>query len=304
MSRWSEALAELQRRGEAHVIVTVIGTHGSTPRAAGSKMIVTAEQSYDSIGGGHLEFKAIEHARRLIAQGSTDSQSLLHLPLGASLGQCCGGQVTLLLEHFAASGAALLLFGAGHVGRALLPILAELPLRVSWIDTRDDPFPADVPKAVHTLATEDPLEFVEAAPAGSYLLILTHNHQLDYSLCEAALQRDDLAFVGVIGSQTKARRFRQRLAHRGFSQTKLERLCCPVGLASVPGKRPMEVAVSIAAQVIATYQQASPPRQRHQGLAWRDLEQLLLDSGGTGKQREAGEDVSGSEQSGNAGDRS
>jgi len=278
MNRWSDALAELQRSGEAHVIVTVIGTRGSTPRAAGSKMIVTAEQSYDSIGGGQLEYKAIEHARTLLLQGArqgADSQSLLHFPLSASLGQCCGGQATLLFEQFVASGAALLVFGAGHVARALIPILAGLPLRVSWIDNRDDPFPETVPTGVRTLASDDPVEGVETAPAGSYLLILTHNHQLDYELCEAALKRDDLGFVGVIGSATKATRFRQRLAHRGIDAARIEQLRCPVGLAGVPGKRPMEVAVSIAAQLIATYQRSLPQPMRRQGLDWRELQQLM-----------------------------
>lgn len=274
MSRWAEVLAELQRRGEAHVIVTLLATRGSTPRGSGSKMIVTAEQSHDSIGGGHLEFKAIAHARTLLC-GQEDSQSLVQYPLGASLGQCCGGQVSVLYEYFAARGPRLLVFGAGHVARALIPILAELPLRIRWIDNREDPFPEALPAGVETVQSEDPVAQLETAPPGSWALVLTHNHQLDYALTEAALKRGDLDYLGVIGSATKARRFRQRLRHRGFSAVQIEQLICPVGLPQVSGKRPMEVAVSIAAQLIARYQAAAPGSRDSQQLEWRQLRELL-----------------------------
>lgn len=274
MSRWAEVLAELQRRGEAHVIVTLLGTRGSTPRACGSKMIVTAEQSHDSIGGGHLEFKAIAHARTLLAR-EQDGQSLEQYPLGASLGQCCGGQVSVLYEHFAARGPRLLVFGAGHVARALIPILAELPLRIRWIDNRENPFPEALPAGVEAVQSEDPVAQLETAAAGSWALVLTHNHQLDYALTEAALRRSDLGYLGVIGSATKARRFRQRLEHRGFSEAQIGQLICPVGLPQVSGKRPMEVAVSIAAQLIARYQAGAAQRQTGQALEWRQLRELL-----------------------------
>lgn len=274
MSRWAEALAELQQRGEAHVIVTLLATRGSTPRASGSKMIVTAEQSHDSIGGGHLEFKAIQHARTLLAR-EQDGQSLEQYPLGASLGQCCGGQVWVLYEHFATRGQQLLVFGAGHVARALIPILAQLPLRIRWIDNRENPFPESLPAGIEAEQSDDPVAQLETAAPGSWALVLTHNHQLDYALTEAALGRGDLGYLGVIGSATKARRFRQRLQHRGFSKAQIEQLICPVGLVEVSGKRPMEVAVSIAAQLIARYQAAAPEHNARQQLEWRQLKALL-----------------------------
>jgi xanthine dehydrogenase accessory factor len=277
MTRWGDALATLQQRGDAYVIVTVIGTRGSTPRETGSKMIVTAEHSYDTIGGGHLEFVAIAHARELLGE-DRDSQSLEQYPLGASLGQCCGGQVALLYEYFAPRGKPLLVFGAGHVAQALIPVLAELPLRVRWVDSRPGQFPAVVPAGVETVLSDDPVELVEQAADDSYMLVLTHNHQLDYELTEAALRRNGLGFLGVIGSPTKARRFRQRLAHRGFSAEQIESFICPVGLTDVGGKRPMEVAVSIAAQLIARYQAEAPAAPAREGIDWRQLQGLLGDS--------------------------
>ena len=126
---------------------------------------------------------------------------------------------------------------------------------------------------------DDPVAEVDRAEAGAYVLILTHNHQLDYELTEAALKHGDMAFVGVIGSDTKARRFRQRLAYRQFDQTLIEQLTCPVGLAEVQGKQPMEVAVSIAGQLIALYQADRPAHGKANGIDWRTLkETFAMDS--------------------------
>ncbi|MBV1788115.1 xanthine dehydrogenase accessory protein XdhC [Marinobacterium sp. D7] len=280
MIGWGEALAELQRRGEAYVMVTLIGTRGSTPRESGTKMIVTAEHSFDTIGGGNLEFQAIAHARELLCTDA-DSQSLRQYPLGASLGQCCGGQVSVLFEHFAARGRSLLVFGAGHVAQALIPILAELPLRIRWVDNRATQFPAPIPKQVEVCISDDPVEEVERASPGHWMLVLTHNHQLDYELTEAALKRDDIGYLGVIGSQTKARRFRQRLAHRGFSDAQIDKLICPVGLEDVGGKRPMEVAVSISAQLISKYQSQTADSPKRTGVEWRELQSLLAEEAET-----------------------
>ncbi|GGB92268.1 xanthine dehydrogenase accessory protein XdhC [Marinobacterium zhoushanense] len=274
MISWGEALAELQRKGEAYVMVTLIGTRGSTPRESGSKMIVTAEHSFDTIGGGNLEFQVIGHARELLCTDS-DSQSLEQYPLGASLGQCCGGQVSVLFEHFAARGNSLLVFGAGHVAKALVPILAELPLRIRWVDSREQEFPSPPPERVTISINDDPVEEIEQAAPGHWILVLTHNHQLDFELTEAALNRGDVGYLGVIGSETKARRFRQRLAHRGFSEAQIEQMICPVGMPEIGGKRPMEVAVSIAAQLISHYQSRIAATPKRSGVEWRQLQSLL-----------------------------
>ena len=274
MIHWGEALATLQSKGEAYVLVTVIGTRGSTPRETGSKMVVTAENSFDTIGGGHLEFKAIAKARELLLS-EQDAQALEQYPLGATLGQCCGGHVSVLFEYFAGASKNLLVFGAGHVAKALIPILGELPLKVVWVDSREEQFPDYVPSNVNKCLTDTPVDEVQDAPSGSFMLVLTHNHQLDYELTEAALKRGDLGFLGVIGSDTKARRFRQRLAHRQFSPTDIAHMTCPVGAQDVPGKRPMEVAVSIASQLIALYHQDLPKQVSPSAADWSEIKQAL-----------------------------
>lgn len=274
MKPWTDVVAELQRSGEAYVLVTVIGTRGSSPRETGSKMVVTAEHSFDTIGGGHLEYKAIAKARELLLN-QQDCQHIEEYPLGATLGQCCGGKVSVLFEHFAERGKDVWLFGAGHVAKAMVPLLAELPLRVHWVDSRAEQFPEHIPENVEQCLTDDPVGELNRATAGSYMLVLTHNHQLDYELTEAALKRADLGFLGVIGSDTKALRFRQRLTHRQFSDADIAKLTCPVGLEQVPGKRPMEVAISIAGQLIALYQAERPAAQKQQTIDWSSLKQEL-----------------------------
>ena len=274
MDTWIDKVAQLQRMGEAYVLVTVIGTRGSSPRETGSKMVVTAEQSFDTIGGGHLEYKAIAKARELMLDPQ-DSQYLEEYPLGASLGQCCGGKVSVLFEHFAACGKDVWLFGAGHVAKAMMPLFAELPLRIHWVDSREEQFPTAVPRNVQPCLSDDPVAELARASAGSYMLVITHNHQLDYELTEAALKRGDLGFIGVIGSDTKALRFRQRLAHRQFSAADIDRLTCPLGLGQVPGKRPMEVAISVVGQLISIYQAEQPRVKASNGIDWKALKQSL-----------------------------
>ncbi|OCR21875.1 molybdenum cofactor sulfurylase [Pseudomonas syringae] len=252
MNNWISALAELQTQGEACVLVTIIEERGSTPRNAGSKMVVSVERIFDTIGGGHLEYKAMEIAREMLASGSQNTR-LERFSLGASLGQCCGGVNVLLFEPMGQPQAHIAVFGAGHVGRALVPLLASLPCRVRWIDSREQEFPAQTPHGVHKIVAEDPLDEIDALPGGSYCIVMTHNHQLDLELTAAILKRGDFAYFGLIGSKTKRVKFEHRLRDRGFDAALLQRMRCPMGLAEVKGKLPIEIAVSIAAEVIATY---------------------------------------------------
>ena len=252
MHNWINALANLQTQGTACVLVTIIEERGSTPRNAGSKMVVSAEQIFDTIGGGHLEHKAMEIAREMIASASQDTR-LERFSLGASLGQCCGGVNMLLFEPMGQPQAHIAVFGAGHVGRALVPLLASLPCRVRWIDSREQEFPAEIPNGVRKIVAEDPLDEVDELRKGSYCIVMTHNHQLDLELTAAILKRGDFAYFGLIGSTTKRVKFEHRLRDRGFDSALLQRMRCPMGLSEVKGKLPIEIAVSIAAEVIATY---------------------------------------------------
>ncbi|WP_107330612.1 xanthine dehydrogenase accessory protein XdhC [Metapseudomonas otitidis] len=249
---WINALAELQQRGEPNVLVTIIEERGSTPRNAGSKMVVTAERIYETIGGGHLEFKAMAIAREMLASGSRDTR-LERFSLGASLGQCCGGATVLLFEPMDQPQAQIALFGAGHVGRALAPLLASLPCKVRWIDSRESEFPEQVPAGVEKVVNDEVADEVDALPSGSYFIVMTHNHQLDLELTAAILKRNDFAYFGLIGSRTKRVKFEHRLRERGFASETVQRMRCPMGLAEVKGKLPVEIAISIAGEIIATY---------------------------------------------------
>jgi xanthine dehydrogenase accessory factor len=246
---WLTALAELKGRGEACVLVTVADIKGSAPRESGTKLLVTASGQTGSIGGGHLEHKAAEIARGLLREGSTDAR-LETLPLGAALGQCCGGKVVLLFEPFAPTDFTIALFGAGHVGKALVGVLAGAPARVLWIDARADQFPAEIPANVTKILTDRPEDEVKDVPAGAYALVMTHSHDLDFAICERLLKRRDCPYVGLIGSATKRRNFEARLSRKGVSADLINSLRCPIGLDGLDGKHPREIAIAVAAELL------------------------------------------------------
>ncbi len=257
------ALASLLAADVPAAEVVVAAARGSTPREAGARMLVTADAIHGTIGGGRLEWAAIEHARRLLA--GSEVEAALDMPLGPEVGQCCGGRVRLTIRRadratLAALAAAeraeaagrptVLLFGAGHVGRALARALAPLPLRVRWIDPRPDQFPAALPGAIEVVATDRLVEEVHLAPTGAACLVLTHSHALDFEVCAAALGRDDLAYLGVIGSATKRARFERGLRELGLPRERIARLVCPIGGSEVRDKRPAVIAALVAAELI------------------------------------------------------
>jgi xanthine dehydrogenase accessory factor len=272
-SKWFDAVQHCEQNGQSYVIATVLGAAGSIPRDQGSKMVITADADFDSLGGGHLEFSVMNKAREMIASGQAGNH-IEHFPLGASLGQCCGGSVTVLMESFVQQGLNLTVFGAGHVAKALMKILADLPGQIRWVDSRAGQFPAEVASNIKKSIEEYPVDIISTLPKGSQLLILTHNHQLDFDLVEAALNREDFSFIGCIGSQTKAERFQMRLRHKNFSQQQIESVICPVGMLDIPGKLPMEVAVSMAAQLIA-FQHQGEQKTLRQGISWKDIKKEI-----------------------------
>ena len=343
MSDWLRALATLRERDAPCVVVTIAAVKGSAPREAGTKMIVDEDSVTGTIGGGHLEYKAIQLARAMLSGADAVPRRLLRFPLGASLGQCCGGVATLLLEKAtpardawvaalierdiattacvmvsvadgAASGklvvdtervsgtlddatlsataeagardmlvageqaprllvteahtsvgpaAPLLLleplrpvdfrivvFGAGHVGRALVAALSQLRTRIDWIDSRAEEFPANPPENVYIEVTDTPECVIDQARAGTYFLVLTHSHDLDFALTERILRREDFSYLGLIGSTTKRNTFERRLAQRGVSETLRGRVTCPIGIPGTTGKEPAEIAIAVAAELL------------------------------------------------------
>ena len=259
---WAQAVAALSEQGKDFVIVTVLNKAGSAPRDAGTKMVVTDQQCYATIGGGKLELLAIETALKLLAEGK-ETQVFERFPLGAKTAQCCGGMVELLFEVMIVSEMKLDIYGAGHVSKALIKVLAELPVNIRLIDSREEMFPEHLPLNVKAVLTDDPVGEVATAPSDTVFLVMTHDHQLDLDICARVLKGDQRRWLGVIGSETKAKRFRYKLAQRGFSEDTVNSMHCPIGLEGTKGKRPMEIAVSVAAQLIQMYQSGDKQTQDH-----------------------------------------
>jgi xanthine dehydrogenase accessory protein XdhC len=269
----SEQLQSLLAAGEAVILATVVRAAGSTPREAGACMAVTATTVFGTIGGGRLEWEAVQRARTMIAEGKTADD--VDMPLGPAVGQCCGGHVVLRLDRataklvtdLALSEAAerdnmpqVLVFGAGHVGRALVRALQPLPVHIVWADTRPEQIP---PAAEVEVDRSDGVEVVRRARPGAAVFVMTHSHALDYAITEAALARDDLAYVGLIGSRTKRRRFERWVVARGGDACALQRLVSPIADMGVPDKRPEVIAALAAAellQALAKYNARQTPK--------------------------------------------
>ena len=345
MSDWLHTLQLVAERGLDAVLVTVASGMGSMPREAGAKMVLTVDAAHGTIGGGELEFQALDVARSLLGtaagEGSDrEGRTAKRFPLGADLGQFCGGAANLVFERVRAdeawvreltawrdrgeacviatptSGEGRLLvreggtwgslgagpldaraagiaremlaegdrvprlvslddgvttlfepllradfnvvvFGAGHVGRALVRVLATLPCRVAWIDSRAGEFPREPPDNARVIRTDAPLAEVASARSGSYFLVMTHSHALDFELVEAILKRGDFAYCGMIGSGTKRKTFENGLAKRDVSVAARARLVCPIGIPTIKGKEPGAIAIAVAAQLLEHRQRST-----------------------------------------------
>ncbi len=340
MTDWLQALHRIGERGLDAVLVTVLSGSGSTPRDAGAKMVVAVDGIHGTIGGGELEFQAIDVARGMLrARGERQAR---RFPLGATLGQICGGAANLVFErvpadaewvrvlaawheagtpcvavtpsgereegHLLVSAAAtwgtlgdgardaqaleaarrmlagsdaapralplgdggtgvfeplrpvdfnVVLFGAGHVGRAIARVLGVAPCRVRWIDGRAHEFPAEVPANVRTVVTDAAVAEAAGAPPGTFFLVMTHSHALDFELVETILRRGDFAYCGMIGSATKRRTFENGLTKHGVVPAALARLTCPIGVAGITGKEPGAIAIAVAAEILQRRERAA-----------------------------------------------
>jgi len=336
MSDWIAALLETLAAGGPVVRLAVATVRGSAPREAGATLLCWVDaqgrrRSRGTIGGGHLEARALDTAGEMLAPDAA-RRRVERFSLAASLAQCCGGVVELYWERFddlaevqalaAAArspggllrycaidgsdrqwlfagaslgrpgGAAALppaafagdagllgegraryfverlvddatplwLYGAGHVGRALVHVLAGLPFRITWVDSR----PAMLEEALAgicglggpgaaaplALPVDDPQEAAAMAPAAAWHVVMTHSHERDLRICECLLKADEFAFLGLIGSRSKDARFRHQLLRRGCAESAVARLICPIGVAGIAAKLPAAIAVAIAAQLL------------------------------------------------------
>jgi len=254
---WIQAAADCDQHNLPFVLITVMQTQGSTPRDCDAKMLITRADNFDSIGGGQLEFAAIETAHRLLRENKACTLTETY-NLAQDLEQCCGGKVSLLLECFPARNFNIVVIGAGHVGRAVVQLLGELPCQVRWIDSREGYFPEKLPGNIQAGKLGTAEQAIEDCPAQSWYLVMSHSHVLDQQIVEAILSRADAQYCGLIGSKSKAAAFRGRLKRKGFSDAELAMLTSPIGLPGLKGKQPMEIAISVVAQLLQLRQQAEP----------------------------------------------
>ena len=331
MNEWIDELSDLTAAGQRVVLVTVAGIRGSAPREVGAKMIVTEDATVGTIGGGQLEFQCTRLACDML--GDDDAFSLHKFPLGASMGQCCGGVVDILFEPIAdrlpgwlqdlralhgqrepavvvthlgeepmkfiatadstfhmpdngipaaivgqareglesvrtahrrdewffetivGSNFNIAIFGAGHVGSAVVKSLSSLDCNIRWIDSRRNVF-RHTPSNVRTIETADPALEVAAMLPDSCFLVMTHSHAIDFDICDRILRRGDAIYCGLIGSQSKRRRFEKRYRLLGMPQNIIDELICPIGVDGISGKKPAEIAVAAAAEVLRAYERA------------------------------------------------
>jgi xanthine dehydrogenase accessory factor len=277
MNPYRRLIASIEAEG-AGALVSLVETRGSSPREAGAAMVVRPSGGFHgTIGGGAMEWRALAEAREAIAQGRGAKRRSV-VALGPDLAQCCGGRVEWRIETFDsrdlevlraraeaegddAPSRAVILFGAGHVGRALSLALAPLPFALRWIDSRENAFPERAPANATLVRSADPPAELAAAPDGALILVMTHSHPLDLAIVAEALRWNRFGFVGLIGSETKRARFLSQMRAAGLPETALAKLVCPIGVPGVPGKEPAVIAACVAAQLLqvaATPARAQP----------------------------------------------
>lgn len=259
---WLDGLSGYVDGGEPVVLVTLAAVRGHAPREAGTKMLVARNATTGTIGGGDLEARAIERSREIlqnIAAGGTRAPELVTVrltPTGGEHGvQCCGGEVTMLLDPVVTHRPTVAVFGAGHVGRALAQALAPLAVQIVLIDSREEQLgaaalPEGAAAALQRVHAPVPETAIGELPAGAHVVILTHDHAEDMAILDAALRRPDLGYLGLIGSSVKWSHFQQRLRDQGHDDDAIARVTTPIGLPGVPGKTPGAIAIATAAQLV------------------------------------------------------
>lgn len=259
MLSWIEAVTALRNERRPGVLATVTAVRGHAPREPGAKMVISSQEIFGTIGGGNLEMAVMERARQMIAVGEGQPQSLsmkLSDKAPAKFGrQCCGGEVTVLLEPLPVV-ATVAIFGVGNVGMELARILSRHDLELHLVDSRPE-FLEELPVLEPSVAQIHPAvavlgeQVLSALPDGAHVLIMTHDHAEDFHLCDAALRHPRLGSIGLIGSSAKWARFQKNLGASGFSDRQIAAIQCPIGIEQVRGKQPAVIAVSVAAELLA-----------------------------------------------------
>ncbi len=242
-SAWVARLAELHAADTAAVMVTA-----RQSRAAAGKLIVTANDCITFADSVEPTDAVLAAARETLQIGSAAQQSLLTVASNVDL--------PVLVEPVLKTDLHIMLFGAGHVGTACAAVFSMLDARVDLIDSRPGFADAGHPNNVRPIESADPPLAVETAPPGSYYLVMTHDHALDFEICARILRRHDAAYCGLIGSRSKRRRFEKRFRALGLSESEISRLICPIGIDEISGKKPAEIAIAVAAQLLHLHERA------------------------------------------------
>jgi xanthine dehydrogenase accessory factor len=245
-----EALARARRERTAAVLATVVEVAGSTPQEPGAKLLLLADgQAVGTVGGGSIEHRILEEARAMLAPGAP-ARRLATYDLSRDLGMCCGGQMTIFLERIEPA-ARLLLFGAGHLGRAICEAAALAGFEVTVVDEREAwTAPEQLPSATRILCEEPAAAVALLAPdAATACVVATHAHPVDQATVKALLATP-AGFVGMIGSHRKREKFLMRLRAQLVPEEQLRRLRTPVGL-DIGAVTPAEIAVSVVAELVA-----------------------------------------------------
>ena len=314
MKIWHEIVRQLEANSPC-VLISIIEKKGSVPRSVGTKMLLRNDGSiFGTIGGGQLEWSMMQHGTELLSHHNEHYFTLRNQTLGPGIGQCCGGSVTVGLEHISPAYLSkakefmeleqnggfqckvkfsdhgkinrdlgtgrnsstkelnldnnkinqenffienynelrrqLTIFGAGHIGQALMLAIAPLPFDVTWVDSRKSIFPKTTPKNFRCIVERKPINVLANTPDNSFIIITTHSHALDQEITYAALLDDRFAYVGLIGSESKKASFKSRLSKIGLPESKFNKLVCPIGIDGIQSKNPAAIATATAAQLL------------------------------------------------------
>ena len=241
-SMWIYRLKAQQERGPV-VLASVVDPEGEGPQT----WVVSEHDWYGTSDDAALDGQVIKTSRHLLA--ARDITQSAHFT--GSFGR----EILVLLEPIYPHTLNIVLFGAGHIGQALVRLLTDLPCHISWVDSRHNVFPTDLPANIDPVVTQAPEHEVDSAPSAAYFLVMTHSHALDQVICERILSKDDFRYCGLIGSKSKRKKFEKRFLAHGVPAEVIEKLTCPIGIEGISGKHPAEIAIAVAAQLLKVHDQ-------------------------------------------------
>ena len=255
-------LTEAKNYNNKIIKAKIISAEGSVPRNQGTFMLISENDIYGSIGGGQLEYSVIEISKKNLLNDEFNNE-IVNIPLGPSIGQCCGWYVQVSIEKFkdglnslekekskSINLQQLYIFGAGHIGQELSSRSIDLDFKINLVDSRIDFLNLQQKDNVNTILANSPWLLIKNLPKNSFFIILTHSHDYDFKIINEILRTQNFKFLGLIGSKTKFNRFKNRLLKIGYKENLISKIECPVGLKNISSKKPAEIAISIIGRLL------------------------------------------------------